>query len=562
MLRVWVYLICSLLIGSISVSFSLHEKKNLPPLPSLQEFATHRFNVSFDHGDVGTVWVRWNELSPSFFSSSMADVFVNGDSACTQAMGSCQLEGIRPCILYSVKICRESSCDFRDFRAPPKALKMCDPQFVVPAKSSPWKAVLGGFVLKHGVSRYADLSCTKGALESKGLSQLVVFRKKVRTERLRISIGFRSSKRDIHLMVSVDLYFEDKSATRDLLHVLNEGHASWQVKSMGFVCPKKIAGVRVTIISKDEGFVHINQVILSAKHVDSATLVNSAPETDTVLSLDNVQIRSFLSKREPSPRSVSLVVHVLTDTLSQVFHMAKTWNGPVVVVIWKSSHDDYDIVQKFRRFSKIVQENVDLHLVEKSAWIFSPSHQDTYPINFLRNVGLLKARTLYVLEVESGWIPCPTSSVKKYVHLLRDRSVVAIPAFSYNFALPKTKSDVIERFDKNEVFQNPNFDVHKWFQSDVVYPDIDVAKDAQFVLMQKNVRWDERFVGMEGKDRVARMRQLFNMGFEFFVAPDVFLMKPYEKEKQGRRKEMSETKLDQFLMEMDSSLDLAEFLLL
>ncbi|KNB44776.1 glycosyltransferase-like protein [Blastocystis sp. subtype 4] len=128
---------------------------------------------------------------------------------------------------------------------------------------------------------------------------------------------------------------------------------------------------------------------------------------------------------EPRELDVSLVIVATEDRLN-LDPWIEGWEGPIVVVVYLPAEDESVFTETFR--SRGVRSRVTLI----TAAVTSKSvYYNHFPVNLLRNVGLLNVMTSHVLVVDADMIPAHSlwSDINRIPSsiLLNDTSVVLIP---------------------------------------------------------------------------------------------------------------------------------------
>jgi hypothetical protein len=113
----------------------------------------------------------------------------------------------------------------------------------------------------------------------------------------------------------------------------------------------------------------------------------------------------------PSSEEVSAVLHLTKDRIQHIQLTCSRWGGPVIVILFLFP-DDLPLLTSLVKTAKAIQtnhRNCAKHLELYVAVDIRPS--GSYPINLLRNIGLLTAVTSRVVSLDADFIPSLNAAV-------------------------------------------------------------------------------------------------------------------------------------------------------
>ena len=118
----------------------------------------------------------------------------------------------------------------------------------------------------------------------------------------------------------------------------------------------------------------------------------------------------------PHAQTVTMVTQATIERLSTLSIMFKSWGAPVSLVIYIVSPADKKQLTDWYEADSNVKRWVDVHLVFHNSKL--PDSRKGFPINSLRNVGMMTARTDYAFLIDCDFVPS-TELAKKLQHVLQ-----------------------------------------------------------------------------------------------------------------------------------------------
>ncbi|ESO00985.1 hypothetical protein HELRODRAFT_92624 [Helobdella robusta] len=226
------------------------------------------------------------------------------------------------------------------------------------------------------------------------------------------------------------------------------------------------------------------------------------------------------------------------DRLSSLERFVEEWPGPLGILLYVSEHDAYHNLDFIIRSSAILSRKdivrrLDVHLVYKR-----DGHN---PINYMRNVLLNNSFADYNFYIDIDLIP-NKGAYRSLQNMIKSNgnSIFLLPAFKSEIYLdeklfPKNKGELLKLIEKGSVngigvksgwklgHQPTNYS--RWLTATEPYRA--VFKDAfePYVVAPKWLwaRFNEDLMERMG-DKIAYARLLHGLGFEFWVAPNDFII--------------------------------------
>lgn len=246
-------------------------------------------------------------------------------------------------------------------------------------------------------------------------------------------------------------------------------------------------------------------------------------------------VETFVACASLTPKhdDVSVLIQLTEDRFPILLELANHWQGPMSVVVYLT-YDDYFVseVKKFHSSHEILKRYADFHVV-----YIEERYQ--YPVNHLRNVALLNARTDYVLTLDVDFIPNPDmhAQLKEAASTLSKtaKEVLVIAAFEVRHdQFPPTKSQLLDLVKSEDAYQvhfykgvhaHEPTNYHKWPTARKPYEvQYGYSYEPYFVIRRDLCPlFDERFIGY-GNDKSSHTYEVAIAGFKFLVLPDPFII--------------------------------------
>jgi hypothetical protein len=127
--------------------------------------------------------------------------------------------------------------------------------------------------------------------------------------------------------------------------------------------------------------------------------------------------RSFylIASETPHAQTVTMVTQGTIERLSTLSIMFKYWGGPVSLVMYIVSPADKKLLTDWYKKDPNVKRWVDIHLFFHNSDL--PDSRKGYPINSLRNLGMMTVRTDYAFLIDCDFVPS-TELAKKLQRVL------------------------------------------------------------------------------------------------------------------------------------------------
>ena len=267
---------------------------------------------------------------------------------------------------------------------------------------------------------------------------------------------------------------------------------------------------------------------------------------------------------------VTLVTQLTSDRSYMLDPIVERWKGPAVIVVYASNffalHKQLShwLMEKQRRDIKVV-------IVEKAGRL--------YPVNWLRNLGLVHAASKYVFVVDGDFVSSRNLHLKlsKYMQKVESlgRGTVAllVPAFEMlqpRAFVPQTRADLLKAYSIGEVdgFHMSSFplahnltDYEKWRKSDRAYflPQTQQCDDhfePYLVIHRAKSPWFPETLLERRKNKIAYRYELCTRGYQFIVVHDGFIVHKHHSRDMGamsKTDKCADAAWDVFKMFLNSS---------
>ncbi len=263
---------------------------------------------------------------------------------------------------------------------------------------------------------------------------------------------------------------------------------------------------------------------------------------------DMITLQTMLSAPPPLPRpssppGVTLITHATPDRLYLLEPLCARYPGPITLVV----------------YGKIP---IDLVKCDQLSIMALETRDGDYPVNELRNIGLLNLRTTHYIMADIDFLPSNGLYSAMMSALPGEKKAVVIPAFS-KIGEPCSSPSDCEKFVKEneefvpvdfealekclgdrecEIFQNSvspeshgTTNTDKWLQDGnepYSIPCFDSSRYEPYLLLPRPnplPLYDESFHGY-GKNKISMIAHLRHMGYTFEVIRKHFLCHfPHEK---------------------------------
>jgi hypothetical protein len=151
---------------------------------------------------------------------------------------------------------------------------------------------------------------------------------------------------------------------------------------------------------------------------ESITDIQSLPCIQTPIDGITQNLNSFVCllrvvspAHAPSSEEVSAVLHLTKDRMQHIQLTCSRWGGPVIAILFLYPHD-LPLLTSLVKTAKAIQtnhQNCVKHLELYVAVDIRPN--GSYPVNLLRNIGLLTAVTSRVVSLDADFIPSLNAAV-------------------------------------------------------------------------------------------------------------------------------------------------------
>ncbi|ELU13717.1 hypothetical protein CAPTEDRAFT_190301 [Capitella teleta] len=238
---------------------------------------------------------------------------------------------------------------------------------------------------------------------------------------------------------------------------------------------------------------------------------------------------------------VTLVTHLSLDHLESLAILIDHWQGPISAAVWVPKNKTASAVMGFCSIEALLsRDNILLHLViEDHVFTFNKAF---YPSNYLRNVALEEAKTIYVFLSDVDVIPMASMTRRLGFQLakrpLGSKQVLVVPTFeSLNSSfccstIPNSKIALLKLWAQHRIgpfyfkryipgYSPIRYDI--WKVAKELYK-VNFHKQFEpYIVMQRETtpKFNTSFFGLYF-DKCVHSLQLHFMGFEFLVAPNIF----------------------------------------
>ncbi|EGC35495.1 hypothetical protein DICPUDRAFT_152182 [Dictyostelium purpureum] len=237
---------------------------------------------------------------------------------------------------------------------------------------------------------------------------------------------------------------------------------------------------------------------------------------------------------------ITIVTQFTIDRMDRIAMMADIWRAPISAAVYIRNQSDIDSVFKLVRNSFSVAQFVDIH--------FLYSNQTRYPVNNLRNLALVNARTDWTLLLDVDFVT--NEGMYEYLQSLLkeiDKNKLVsfiIPSFSSSIShydFPTGKVDLIQMVEAGDIkIINKNVcprchgptDYSRWFSAVEPYKVDYRWLYEPFLLYNKSQieLYDERLKGY-GFDKNSHTFGMAAQGFSFYVLPEAWIIHMNHKSK-------------------------------
>ena len=235
---------------------------------------------------------------------------------------------------------------------------------------------------------------------------------------------------------------------------------------------------------------------------------------------------------------VTMITQLTCDRVYMLDFIVERWQGPAVIVIYASS-----MTIQHKQLSKWLRDrqrhDVKILVVQKDGLLF--------PVNWLRNLGLVKAKSKHVFVVDGDFVASKDLhlTLGQYMRELEEvgrRDVaVLVPAFEMIKAhakVPKTREQLLIAYAYGEVdgfhmgpfpvaHSMTNFDKWRKTNSSYFIPQPQPCNDhfePYLVLPRQQSPWFPETLLERRKNKIAYQYELCSRGFRFLVIHNGFII--------------------------------------
>ncbi len=242
----------------------------------------------------------------------------------------------------------------------------------------------------------------------------------------------------------------------------------------------------------------------------------------------------------PSSSEVTAVLHITKDRIQHMHLTCSRWGGPVVGILFLYP-DELHLLESIVQTAKAIQrnhKNCAMYLELYVAVDIRPS--GSYPINLLRNIGLLAAVTPRVVSLDADFIPSlnAAAALSKLPELQGSApTAYVLPVFRFDghghlLRLPNDKRELLAMTMLN--LATPMLQDHPaqhftnyaaWPNATSPYTTTFGAFYEPYVMLSRgrqNPLFSELFLS-SGNDKVSLHFELHAARYQYFVHPEHFL---------------------------------------
>ncbi|KAI0237637.1 LARGE xylosyl- and glucuronyltransferase 2 [Lamellibrachia satsuma] len=237
---------------------------------------------------------------------------------------------------------------------------------------------------------------------------------------------------------------------------------------------------------------------------------------------------------------ITLVTQLTSSRTEKLCNLVKRWPGPISVSVYVEQTTTALLFRAKMKALLAPRKNIALHLVSEEG--------DFYPVNFLRNVALERIETKYVFLTDVDFEPMPRldERLKEYISkgYLQGKNVLVVAAFEAlyeKFTFPEDKADLLKMWKKKQTIRPFHFKMEKgkevasaphkptfyshWEKATRPYYAAWDDYYEPYIVMEKALmpKYWPVFVG-RFYNKASHLAELFAMGFNFIVLPDVFTL--------------------------------------
>ncbi|XP_028650177.1 xylosyl- and glucuronyltransferase LARGE2s isoform X1 [Erpetoichthys calabaricus] len=231
---------------------------------------------------------------------------------------------------------------------------------------------------------------------------------------------------------------------------------------------------------------------------------------------------------------VTLVAHLSIDRLQMLEALCAHWEGPISLALYLTDAEAQQFL-RYTRSSLILKThmNVGYHIVYKEGTF--------YPINLLRNVALMHAKTPFVFLADIDVLPMfgLYEYLRKYIGLLNmahGKKALIVPAFEtlqYHLSFPRSKTELLDLMDEGILYTFRHHvwpkgqaatDYTKWRVSAAPYQVQWESGFEPYIVVRRDCpEYDQRFAAF-GWNKASHIMELDAQEYEMLVLPNAFMI--------------------------------------